>query len=108
MLSLQCSNSCIHTIHILAIWSSPAVKGTRPPPCSHFSFTSINDHEAIMYGGRLASGRSVNDIYLFDFSEMVSHKQIARVSDQLSAEINNRMLFLALRRRCHHDCTPQL
>ena len=33
---------------------------------------------------------------------------VSRVSDQLSADTNNQMLFLALRRRCQFDYAPQL
>ena len=57
---------------IVGIWSSPTISGTRPPPCSHFTFTNINDHQAVMFGGQTPGGTKMNDIYLFDFEKMVS------------------------------------
>ena len=53
-------------------WSSPSFSGTRPPPCYGFSLTSINDHQALLYGGGDAELRStVSDLYLIDFQTMV-------------------------------------
>ena len=51
-------------------WSSPLTTGPRPPPCNFFSLTAINDHEAVLFGGRRPYGR-VSDCYLMDFESMV-------------------------------------
>lgn len=62
------------------IWFSPRVRGTRPPPCRNFTFTSINDWQALLYGGYLPEGKlRVSDLYLFDFSDseiMVSYQEL--------------------------------
>ena len=51
-------------------WSSPTISGTRPPPCNAFSFTQIDDHRAVLFGGRQHEGRT-NDVYIFDMTRMV-------------------------------------
>ncbi|XP_064393183.1 kelch domain-containing protein 2-like [Halichondria panicea] len=51
------------------VWSSPELRGERPP-CSNFTFTMVDQHRAVLFGG-WQSGRSrVNDVYLFNFSTM--------------------------------------
>jgi len=52
-------------------WSIPTTTGPGPPPCSYFSFTAINDHQAVLFGGRQSDGR-VSDCYLINFVSMVS------------------------------------
>ena len=53
-------------------WSSPPTTGPRPPPCSNFSFTAINNHQAVLFGGgQPGRGSRVNDCYLMDFASMV-------------------------------------
>ena len=63
-------------------WSSPPTTGPRPPPCSFFSFTAINDHQAVLFGGNQPrpptvfeatsqQGSRVNDCFLMDFESMV-------------------------------------
>jgi len=51
-------------------WSSPPTTGPRPPPSTQFSFTAINNHQAVLFGGRQPHGR-VNDCYLMNFESMV-------------------------------------
>ena len=51
-------------------WSSPTISGTRPLPCNGFSFTWIDDHHAVLFGGRQHEGRN-NDVYIFDMTRMV-------------------------------------
>ena len=53
------------------VWSSPAVSGTRPPPCNAFSLTKVDDHHAVMFGGNY-SGQRRNDVYTLDLARMVS------------------------------------
>ena len=53
-------------------WSSPVTTGPRPPPCSSFSFTAINNHQAVLFGGgQPGHGGRVSDCYLMDFESMV-------------------------------------
>ena len=52
----------------LGSWSSPSVKGSRPPPCAYFSLTMIDEERAVMYGGN----DSINDVYVLHMSTMVS------------------------------------
>lgn len=52
-------------------WSSPPTTGPRPPPCSAFSFTAINHHMAMMFGGSQPEQGKVNDVYIIDFRSMV-------------------------------------
>ena len=58
----------------LGTWSSPKVSGTRPPPCSAFSFTMIDDHHAVLFGGVQFDGgkKWTNDTYILDLKIMVS------------------------------------
>ena len=57
--------------HSTGKWSSPPTTGTRPPPCSDFSFTTINDHQAVLFGGVQRGYQRVNDFYLMNFESMV-------------------------------------
>jgi len=53
-------------------WSIPTTTGPRPPPCSDFSFTSISDHLAVLFGGYQPGRRErVNDCYVMNFETMV-------------------------------------
>ena len=52
--------------------SSPPVTGTRPPPCSEFSFTMVDDHNAVLFGGRRQGYVLNNDVYTLDLDRMVS------------------------------------
>ena len=52
-------------------WSSPPTTGPRPPPCYFFSFTAINDHQAVLFAGKQPRRRRVNDCFLMDFESMV-------------------------------------
>ena len=36
---------------ILGLWSSPSMKGIRPPPSSDFSLTMTDKNQAVMFGG---------------------------------------------------------
>ena len=53
-------------------WSSPKVSGTRPPPCSHFSLTMIDDHHVVLFGGSQSGWRMSSDVYILDLLRMVS------------------------------------
>ena len=53
-------------------WSSPKVSGTRPPPCSYFSLTMMDDHHVVLFGGSQSGLRRSSDVYMLDLMRMVS------------------------------------
>ena len=55
----------------VAEWSSPLTTGPWPPPCSNFSFTAINHHMAVLFGGVQPEHEAVDDVYIIDFQSMV-------------------------------------
>ena len=70
-MNIPCYLACENImISFAGIWSSPPTTGDRPPPCLHFSFTAIDPHRAVLFGGRQEHGR-VNDAYILDLWEMV-------------------------------------
>ena len=52
-------------------WSSPLMTGSRPPPCSDFSFTTVDNNRAVVFGGFQPGRGHVNDVYILDFKDMV-------------------------------------
>ena len=73
--------TCISRIEISSIstvspslgsWSSPSVKGSRPPPCANFSLTMIDAERAVMFGGNYRMVY-LNDVYILHMSTMVSY-----------------------------------
>ena len=52
------------------VWSCSATTGERPPPCSDFTFTAIDDRRAVLFGGTNTEG-CMNDVYIIDFHTMV-------------------------------------
>lgn len=55
----------------LDLWSPVNTSGSRPPPCSDFSFTMIDDHRAVLFGGM--SGQSYcNHTFVLDLQTMVT------------------------------------
>ena len=56
----------------LGSWSSPSVKGSRPPPCAYFSLTMIDEERAVMFGGCDCNWKCFNDVYFLHMSTMVS------------------------------------
>ncbi|XP_064393440.1 uncharacterized protein LOC135340941 isoform X2 [Halichondria panicea] len=52
------------------VWSSPELRGERPPPCSIFTFTMVDQHRAVLFGGSQSGRGRLNDVYLFDFRTM--------------------------------------
>ena len=66
--------SSISTVsHFLGSWSSPSVKGSRPPPCAYFSLTMIDEERAVMFGGQDCNRKSLNGVYILHMSTMVSY-----------------------------------
>ena len=68
----------LYDIHVFSpstlsgTWSSPKVSGTRPPPCSDFSLTMMDDHHVVLFGGMQSRGRRSSDVYILDLMRMVS------------------------------------
>ena len=60
-------------VHIspAGLWSSPVLRGTRPPSCAYFTLTSIDWHRAVLFAGTRAGRIRVNDLYIIDFDVMV-------------------------------------
>ena len=56
----------------LGTWSSPDVSGQRPPPCAYFSFTKIDDHHVMLFGGGQPGRGMTSDLYILDLARMVS------------------------------------
>ena len=54
------------------VWSSPQLKGKRPPPWDSFTFTKVDQDRAVLFGGEQPGHIKVNDLYLFNLREMVS------------------------------------
>ena len=68
------SIDCVHCFPstLTGTWSSPKVRGTRPPPCSDFSLTMIDDHCAVLFGGLQPPGpRAIKEVYILDLTGMV-------------------------------------
>ena len=55
-------------ILLLGKWISPNVTGDRPPPIYEFTFTSLTNDTAILFGGRTTNGDS-NDVYIINFTK---------------------------------------
>ena len=53
------------------LWSSPLLRGSRPPPCAAFTLTSIDRHRAVLFAGKQPEHGRVNDLYIIDFDIMV-------------------------------------
>ena len=51
-------------------WSSPTT-GPRPSPCYLFSFTAINNHQAVLFGGNQPGHHKVDDCFFINFESMV-------------------------------------
>lgn len=57
----------------IGVWSSPDIGGEKPPPCSAFSFTKVDQDRAVLFAGyQPGQGARVNDVYVFNFRNMVS------------------------------------
>ena len=53
------------------LWKSPVLTGSRPPPSDGFTFTSIDAHRAVIFGGILHDRHYINDVYIINFQKMV-------------------------------------
>lgn len=50
-------------------WSLATATGAVPPPCWGFSFTKIDDHHVVLFGGH--DGNYIDDVYILDLANMV-------------------------------------
>ena len=62
----------IYITGVLGLWSSPSMKGSKPPPCSCFSLTVTDEDQAVMFGGLTQSGKS-SESYILHLPTMVSY-----------------------------------
>ena len=53
------------------MWSSPPTTGSRPPPCAGFSFTAIDSHRGVLFGGYSPGRGRINDIHIINMQTMV-------------------------------------
>ena len=66
-----CSISVIVPNSLPGNWSVPEFRGETLPPCSHFTFTKVDQYRAVLFGGTVAGNHKVNTVYLIDFKSMV-------------------------------------
>ena len=67
-------NICTHCFMYKSpagLWSSPILRGNRPPPCAYFTLTSIDNNRAVLFAGKQPEHGRVNDMYIIDFDIMV-------------------------------------
>ena len=55
------------------VWSCPATTGDRPPPCSHFTFTAVDERRTVMFGGFNTKEDKMNSVYIIDLLTMVKY-----------------------------------
>ena len=67
LMGMMCLCYCI-----VGLWSSPSMKGSRPPPCSSFSLTMTDEDQAVMFGGLTSSFRSFSEARILHLPTMVS------------------------------------
>ena len=51
------------------VWSSPPTTGSRPPPCSNFTFEAIDSNRGVLFGGHTEHGRM--NVYIINVQTMV-------------------------------------
>ena len=56
------------------------MKGSRPPPCSGFSLTMIDEEHAVMFGGLSPSSVNSADVYVLHLLTMVSGLLLCTIS----------------------------
>ena len=59
-------------LNILGLWSSPSMKGSRPPPCSGFFLTVTGEDQAVMLGGLTSLDESF-EAHILHLPTMVSY-----------------------------------
>ena len=63
----------LQNVYLLApgTWSTPATTGTPPPPCVDFTFTMVDGHRAVLFGGYQPDTGTVADAYIIDMEKWV-------------------------------------
>jgi len=51
-------------------WSNQPTTGEKPPPLASLSFTKVDHHRAVLFGGYTGSYK-VNDAYVLDMEKWV-------------------------------------
>ena len=72
-LSMQWStlDSCILVLVLyIDVWSAPGTTGEKPPAMARHTFTKIDHHRAVAFGGSLGGGKN-NDAYILDMETWV-------------------------------------
>ena len=59
----------------LGCWSIPDTTGETPRPCAAASFTKVDQHTAVLFGGRQKEGR-VNDLAILNMEKWVKKKHV--------------------------------
>lgn len=52
-------------------WFEPEASGSCPPPCVDFSFTKVDGHRAIVFGGHQPETGAVSDAYILELGSWV-------------------------------------
>lgn len=59
----------LHLFHIKSCeWIIPELTGIRPPPCAAFSFTRVDQHRAVLFGGRQLEERT-DQLHILDMEK---------------------------------------
>ena len=66
-----CDIAIMCVVNTAGVWSCPACTGERPPPCSGFTFTAVDDRRAVLFGGCNGEQGCMNDVYIIDLLTMV-------------------------------------
>ena len=74
---LVCIAIHVSRVCFVGLWLSPTLTGDRPPPSDGFTFTSIDSHRAVLFGGILHDRRYINDVYVIDFRKMVNYCSVS-------------------------------
>ena len=51
------------TVCISGQWIIPEITGESPPPCNRFTFTSLPNNRALLFGGNTPNG-TINTVYI--------------------------------------------
>ena len=55
----------------IVCWTVPDTTGETPKPCAAATFTKVDPHTAVLFGGRQKEGR-VNDLTILDMEKWVN------------------------------------
>ena len=49
-------------------WRPPYITGQLPPPCFQFTFTSVDERRAVLFGGKSASEVKSDDLLIVELN----------------------------------------